>query len=96
MSDDQFDTIEDLFAEEEEEVETVAPQGPGVFIALPGADSRYVNVIPGMNVGQILDAADITLRATDQTILVDGVEAGLDTVPQAGSTITAYGRAKGG
>jgi hypothetical protein len=97
---DQFDNISDLFDNEEEvlaeETPVVNASVPGVYIALPGADLIFVPISEGMNIAQALDAADITLRATDQSIWLDGQPAGLDTVLQPGATITAVGRAKGG
>jgi hypothetical protein len=97
--DEEFSNISDLFEDDVEDIEEeVAEQStvPGVTIALPGSSARYVNIVPGMTVGQILNAAEITLNALDQSIWVDGVPAGVDTQVQPGSTITAVGRAKGG
>jgi hypothetical protein len=97
--DEDFSNISDLFEDDVDDIEEeVAEQStvPGVTIALPGSSARYVNIVPGMTVGQILNATEITLNALDQSIWVDGVPAGVDTQVQPGSTITAVGRAKGG
>ena len=93
-------SISDLF-DDEEELEALAQEFavdvPSVYIALPGGAPQRIAIAPGMDtVAQILDSADITLRASDQSIWVDGTPAGLETQVQPGSTITAVGRAKGG
>ncbi len=104
---DNFDNpnIADLFNNPNDEPEFVVDEVedeeelsyPSVTVMLPGSFPLPVTMVrPEATVQQILNDANVTFRPGEQEIWIDGQPAGLDALVQAGSTITATGRAKGG
>lgn len=107
-ADDQMPAMEDLWAieDEAEEQDTLfeddlgtEDMGPTVRVMLAGRSPIDVP-LPGegqsMTVATALDRANVAIRAGEQTVYVDGVQAGMETMVGVGQTIMPVGAVKGG